>query len=112
MSEIPKLELNQWVTVNNTDCVIRRFLTENPEIVCEVVYLHLNKLTTNFVSWNGSGFFFNNPFNDFGGYAIESEPCVVKLREGRRYGAMAHNKSFKPTPLSVGVLFSRLCSAA
>jgi len=87
MSEIPELELRQWLTVENIDCVVRGFFPENPDVVCEVVYLHLNQPTTNFVSWNGSEFFFNSSLNDFGGHARESEACVIMLREGRRYGA-------------------------
>lgn len=85
MSGIPKIELNQWITVEDRDCVVRRILPENSNFVCEVVYFHLSKVTTNFVSWNGKELLFDRSYNDFGGYARDSEICVISLRKGR-YG--------------------------
>lgn len=78
----PDLQIMGWINVGNYDCVVKKILPKGyPCGVCIVVF-NKTKPTTRHVDWDGEKWFFTER-PDFGGYARESDPCVVKLKRGR-----------------------------
>lgn len=82
MNAHPDIGYLSWIEVGSFNCVVKTILPSGSASgVCIVVY-NKSKPTTRHVDWDGNKWFFpERP--DFGGYAPESDPCVVKLKRGR-----------------------------
>jgi hypothetical protein len=75
--EKPVLSDLDWISIGQIDAVVRRIYADGtPEVVFDSV-----KPTTRPIEWDGERWSFKQ-ISDFGGYAKDSEPSVVKLRAG------------------------------
>jgi hypothetical protein len=78
----PKINIGDWVTVGNSDCVVWAVSKEGTSDTICVVVCNKNKPTTLPVGWDGEKWFLV-PIPDYGGYARDTDRLVQQLKRGR-----------------------------